>query len=318
MAAAPVFDERSDMKKIISDWRIWVLLGLCLAGMTRLSYAEDEQSLRPFVLAATKSGNLPAVVTETKESLAANGFEVVGEYAPYENAYVIVVTSPELKRVAGRTKMGGFGAVQRVGATVAGDQVQLAYTNPRYMANVYRLDGQLEDVADKLAKALGNEQTFGAKGRSADELRNYHYKLFMPYFDEVWQLGTFPNQRAAVKTVERNLAKGVSGTSEVYRVDLPGSDQTLIGVGLTEGCGGDKFIMGTIDAASELKSTPHLPYELLVSNGEVVALHAKFRIAQSFPDLTMLGKGSFWDIKCAPDAIRDSLRAVTGQQSTGE
>lgn len=301
------------MNQMISAVCGMVFLACGIFG-TACVAADNDEMLRPFVLASTKTGNLPEVVTQTKDLLTAEGFEVVGEYAPYENAYVVVVTSPELKRIAGRTEMGGFGAVQRVTATVVGNEVQLAYTNPRYMANVYRMDGELEAVAERLEKALGNAQTYGARGRSAGDLRRYHYKMFMPYFDEPWQVGSFADRRAAIKAVESNLSKGVAGTSEVYRVDMPDSDQTLIGVGLSEGCSGDRFIMGTIDSASPVKATPHLPYELLIAKGEVLALHAKFRIAQSFPDLTMLGEGSFWDIKCAPEAILGALRAVTGQK----
>lgn len=306
------------MKTLIKDSRVLHLVGMILLALASTVAFSEEDKLRPYVLAARIADSLPEVVTRSKEALTDQGFEVVGEYAPYENAYVVVVTSSALKGVAGRSEMGGFGAVQRVAATIVGDQVQVAYTNPRYMANVYRMEGDLADVADRLEKALGAELTFGAQGKSADELRRYHYKMFMPYFDEAWELGSFPNQRAAIKAVEANLEKGVGGTSKVYRVDIPNAEQTVIGVGLAEGCGGDKFVMETINTEAEYKSTPHLPYELLISNGKVLALHAKFRIAQSFPDLTMLGKGSFWEIKCAPDAIRSALQAVTGQQQTRE
>lgn len=304
------------MKKLTINVLLLMLVTVTL-GVAFTARA-DEEKLRPFILAERKSGSLPEVVTYAKDKLTANGFEVAGEYAPYENAYVIVVTNPTLKRVAGRSDMGGFGAAQRVSVTVVDDQVQLAYTNPRYMANAYRMDGDLGDVAEALGKALGSEDGFGAQGKTANELRRYHYKMFMPYFDEAWKVGSFASQKEAVRTIEQNLKKGVAGASEVYRVDMPDSNQTLIGVGLTEGCGGDQFIMDTINSSSELKSTPHLPYELLVSKGEVLALHAKFRIAQSFPDLTMLGKGSFWDIKCAPDSIRHALSAVTGNQKVSD
>ncbi len=306
------------MNRLLNTFVAFLLTFALTSALVVGGSVRADEMLRPYVLAARKSGDLETVVANIKGALKSHGFETVGEYAPYDNAYVIAVTSPELKQAAARTDMGGFGAVQRVTATLVGNEVQVAYTNPRYMANAYRMEGDLSDVAQKLQEALGNEDTFGAQGKSADELRNYHYKMFMPYFDEPWKLGSFPSQRAAIKEVEANLAKGVEGTSQVYRVDLPKSDQTLIGVGLTKGCGGDKFIMDTINADAKLKSTPHLPYEILISKGEVMALHAKFRIAQSFPDLTMLGKGSFWDIKCAPGSIRDALRAVAGTQQSGE
>lgn len=303
------------MNKLVR--RLWsglVAAGLLAAGVSATPVAAEEK-LRPYVLASNEPGTIPEAVTRVKDALSANGFEVVGEYAPYDGAYVIVVTNSALKRTAAKSEMGGFGAVQRVAVTAWNDRVQVAYTNPRYMAHAYRMATDLSDVAGQLEKALGAQDTFGAEGRSPGELRQYHYKMFMPYFDEPWVLKEFSSHRAALREIEQNLAKGVGGASKVYRVDLPGKNETLIGVGLTEGCGGDEFIMKTINSEPPLKSTPHLPYEILVTDGKVRALHAKFRIAQSFPDLKMIGSNSFWDIKCAPDAIQQALTKVVGGQT---
>ena len=62
-----------------------------------------------------------------------------------------------------------------------------------------------------------------------------------------------------------------------------------------------------------LRSTGHLPYELLVSKGEVYALHAKFRIALNFTDLSMMGDHSFMRIRCAPDSIEGALKQVAAK-----
>jgi hypothetical protein len=62
-----------------------------------------------------------------------------------------------------------------------------------------------------------------------------------------------------------------------------------------------------------LRSTGHLPYEILVSKGEVYALHAKFRIAVNFPDLSMMGDHSFMKIRCAPDSIEGALKRAVGK-----
>jgi hypothetical protein len=272
----------------------------------------DDVKLKPYVLAAEGSGNPADITAHTKSALKANGFKVIGEYTPYDNADVIVVTNKELKNQAARTELGGFGAIQRIAVTTVNGKTQVAYTNPVYMANAYRMKSDLEDVAKQLKAALGAQQAFGARGLTAEELRKYHYKIFMPYFDEVYELRKFASYGQAVKAVERGLAQHKGGTSQVYRVDVPGKQQSVFGVQLTKGCGADKFIMGKIDRGA-LRSTPHLPYELMVNGNQVISLHPKFRIAQSFPDLTMLGSGSFWDIKCAPDAIREAFYAVVGK-----
>jgi len=50
----------------------------------------------------------------------------------------------------------------------------------------------------------------------------------------------------------------------------------------------ESFIMGEIDF-KPLRSTAHLPYEILVKGKEAEALHARFRIAINFPDLSYDG-----------------------------
>jgi hypothetical protein len=41
-------------------------------------------------------------------------------------------------------------------------------------------------------------------------------------------------------------------------------------------------------------------------------LHAKFRIAVNFPDLSMMGAHSFMNIRCAPDSIEEAVKKVVG------
>ena len=76
-------------------------------------------------------------------------------------------------------------------------------------------------------------------------------------------------------------------------------------------CSGDKYIMSKIDFKA-LKSTGHLPYEVVISKGTVYALPAEFRIALSFPDLSMMGSNSFASIMCAPTAINEALALGVG------
>ena len=125
------------------------------------------------------------------------------------------------------------------------------------------------------------------------------------------RLATFASQAEAVAAIEAGLAAGKGGTKKVYRVDVAAADEAVFGVALTQGCSGDRFIMKEVDF-KPIRSTGHLPYEVLASKGEVYALHAKFRIAVNFPDLSMMGANSFMKIRCAPDAIEGALRQVVG------
>ena len=48
--------------------------------------------MKPFILGSTATGAVADKVADVKKSLTDNGFEVVGEYSPYESAHIIVVT----------------------------------------------------------------------------------------------------------------------------------------------------------------------------------------------------------------------------------
>lgn len=270
--------------------------------------------LKPFVLASKSVGSIAEKSSQVKAALSAAGFLIVGEYAPYSGANIIIVTSDELKRNAAASEFGGYGAVQRVSLTQAGNAVQVSYTNPVYLANAYRMQSDLSVVATSLARALGRVEEFGAQGLTAKQIRKYHYTFGMEYFDDPSILAEYGSYEEAVQAVDAKLAANKNGIAKVYRVDVPGKKESVFGVSM-KGAGDnkamdDRFIMSEIDFR-EVKSTAHLPYEVLVSGNKVYALYARFRIAMSFPDLSMMGKNSFMNIMDSPEAIRKALeRAV--------
>lgn len=288
------------------------LLALLLALAALPAAAGD--ALLPFVLASKGAGDPAATVADVRGKLEAAGFKVAGTYEPYPGATVLAVTNDFLGAAAAAVPGASYGAVQRVSVTKVGDDVQVAFTNPSYMQHAYRMRTDLGSVRRALATALGQLEPFGpADGKTPKELKGYHYMIGMPYFDEPVEIAAFPDHAAAVAAVEAGLAAGRGGTRKVYRVEVPGTEDTLFGVALSEGCSGDAFVMKEIDF-KPLRSTGHLPYEVLVTGGKVLALHAKFRIAVNFPDLSMMGSHSFMGIRCAPDAIEDALRRVAGRK----
>jgi len=273
----------------------------------------EEIMLKPFVLASKSAGTVSEKSAQVKNALTDTGFQVIGEYAPYAGANIIIITNDELKNNAAESEFGGYGAIQRVAVTEVGKEVQVSYTNPVYMANAYRMKGDLTDISDKLAVSLGKVEAFGSKkGIPAKKVRKYHYMFGMEYFDEPSILAEYASYKEAVESVDAKLANNDNGVSRVYRVDIPGKEESLFGVGLKGNSEADKymddqFIMSEIDF-HDVKSTAHLPYEVLVSGNKVYALYARFRIAINFPDLSMMGKHSFMNIMDTPDAIRDVLK----------
>jgi len=289
--------------------------GLLLIGSLGTAYADDE-ILKPFVLGSKGPGTVAAKADATKVALTGAGFTVVGTYSPYVDTNILVVTDDELKKNAAESEHGGFGAMQRVSVVKAGNDVQVSYTNPVYMANVFRMKGDLKAVESRLEKALGKVEEFGARGLTAKQLRKYHYMMGMEYFDEPSKLAEYGSHDEALKAVEAGLAAGKGGVSKVYRIDVPGKQESVFGVGM-KGAGeadkymDDKYIMSEIDF-KDVKSAAHLPYEMLVSGNKVYALYARFRIATSFPDLSMMGSHSFMNIMKSPEAIRKALVQAAG------
>lgn len=301
------------------------LIKKALIAIAMLSFAAAIQAAseryKPFILAdVVKSTDIPTLEKSVEKKLTDAGFQIAGSYSPYKGAVVIAITNDELKQNAAKSDFGGYGAAQRVALTQVGNEIQVSYTNPTYMSYAYRMKGNLADVTAKLEKVLGDKQAFGSeKGLTAKKLRKYHYMFGMEYFDDLTmhELAQYKTHEEALKTVAANLAKGVAGVHQVYRIDIPGKDETVFGVSRKKPAnGGDKymdesFIMGIIDF-KDIKSTAHLPYEILVSGNKVYHLYARFRIAIDFPDLSMMGDNSFMNIVESPEAIKKALTKVAG------
>ncbi|VAW76341.1 hypothetical protein MNBD_GAMMA15-2405 [hydrothermal vent metagenome] len=305
-----------NIKRLFS---VFMLAGMALLPISGAVQAAEK--FKPFVLASKSNGDFAAVVNETRDKLTAEGFKVLGEYTPYENVHVanatiIIVTNDELIKAAGMSKMGGFAAPWRIAITKSGDEVQVSYPNPIYIAKGYHLKTDLEGVSDALRRSLGAAETFGSrKGLSARKLRKYHYTFGMEYFGDNYELAEYDSHQQALAAVEKNLAAGTAGVTKVYRLDLP-KGGTVFGVALKAGEGGnekmdDTWVMSNIDF-EDPRSTAYLPYEMLVVGNEVIALHLRFRMALLRPDLKMMGKNSFMNVMPTPKAVEKALTAAAG------
>jgi len=299
-------------KKAVSLFAVLLFIGI-------FSLAQAEV-LKPFVLGKTPPGKMADVVEYTKVQLTGQGFTIVGSYMPYPNATVICASHPELSAAASQAENGGFGAAQRVAITDVNGTLQTSYMNPAYLGTAYGL-GKLETISAILEAALGHEEEFGAEGIKEEKLGpgKYHYKILMPYFNDIDVLNTYPDYETGVKTVEENLAAGKGGTVKVYRIDLPGKDASVFGVGIIQGDGPDsgdkdtdKEIMDIIDF-QKIRSTAYLPYELMVQGNQAIALRGRYRIAVHFPDTSMAGSHGFTAIMSAPGGIKNALEAVAGK-----
>ena len=302
-----------------------IFLALVLVSQAAWTPLQAAESIKPFVLASKiAGGNFSSIVSNTRKKLQSAGFEIIGQYSPYRDAKIIVITNDFLRKTATQSERGGYGAALRVSITSNQDTIETVYTNPVYWANAYRMNNNLDAASATLKSALGFEQQFGTgeNNYSAGDMRKYHYTFMMEYFDDPSLLTRYDSHQKAVDAVSANLAQQAGASIEVYRLklgsDSEGKEMTLFGVGLAgqneDDCSGDQYIMGRIDKSTP-RHTAHLPYELLVYGNRVQALYARFRIAISWPNLPMMASetgATFFSIMCAPHSIENALTLVAG------
>ncbi len=99
-----------------------------------------------------------ATVTATWDKLTEAGFNIQGTHKPYPGTEIIAFTSKQLKKAARSSERGGYGAIMRVSVTDNGGNIEVAYTNPKYWANAYRLNDNLDAVSAKLAISAGAQE----------------------------------------------------------------------------------------------------------------------------------------------------------------
>jgi hypothetical protein len=172
----------------------------------------------------------------------------------------------------------------------------------------------MQPVYDALVASLGNVRSCGAddKKMTAEKLGKYHYTVGMQYFDDPSGLGSFASYEEAVAAVANGLAKTGDALTQVYRIDIPGKQQTVFGVGMKMTNEDEQ----DIDAAFQMsivdfegcKKRAYFPYEVLVDGNDVEALHMRFRMAMHFPNLSMMGKHGFTKLMSAPGATEDALK----------
>ncbi len=271
-----------------------------------------EPSYQPFCLADVLLGttDIQQLTKEIKEKLIQADFSIIGEYSPYDTNRIIIISNTLLKDIAQTTQFGAYAAVVRVAITLVGDKVQISYSNPLYTAHVYRLSSDLSPLAKSLQNLLGHKQTYGAdQPLSKTQLRNYHYMQSMPFFTDYQVLAEYSSQDQALRQLEKGFARYHQDIVKIYQLTLS-KNIALIGFSVLRGDVSDQRIMRKLDIKA-IRSAAHLPYELLVKDGSIYALDARFRIAISFPSIPMGGEHSFMKILSVPNVLYHLLKKVS-------
>jgi len=291
------------MKTILS--RVLLII-LCFSVVSVEAKRKKKPRFKPYYLVSAEIPSYEDAISQTRSKITNSEFKLLGEYSPLADRTIFAITSDKLLEVAAKTEFGGYGSVIRVAVTKTEKGVQVSYVNPTYMSYAYQME-DIAEVSAAMTALFGEAVSFGSKrGETKRSLNGYQYMMMLPEFEDHDKLGSFDSHQQALDTVNKNLLVVGTKLTKVFQVAIPGKDEVLIGVGIGEGDGADKFIMNTIDK-TDTKHSAHLPYAVLVSGSKVYSQAGKFRIALAFPDL---GMGQFMDISDAPDGIVDSLKVL--------
>ena len=293
------------MKKIL------LLIGLFTWGSWQIF---AQEALSPYFKIAEMNVTIEDAATQVKNVIAANGFEVIGEYHPAqnENLYVVCFTNKELKDLSLQfSDRGPLAAVMKAGFVSENGKVTLTLLNPEYMFLAYwgrQLNGQgndLKEMSEKVKsvfKQFGSLQNYGGE-EDADDLPHYHFMMMMPYFDDPEELATFDSFEEGLQIIGHNLEQGKGNTHKVYELVFPDKKIAVFGVGLWDEETGEGHFLPTVGEGH----IANLPYEIILQGKEATMLAGKYRIALFWPELTM---GTFMKIKSTPGEIEDTMESL--------
>ena len=278
------------------------------------------QSLKPYWGGQMTETNFAEAQSLVRETLEAQGLEILGEYQPANdvNRWVLVYTSSDLKAaVKSSGAERAFALAQRMAIYKSAEGIHLSATNPSYWCAAYFQDefvphqSKVQATEGKLnavfkAATISDPEAYGSqKGLDLDDLYEYQYMFGMPEFEDQVKLKAFNSFEEAQAAVNNGLGRNSAEAKLVYSITLEGEKAALYGVGLL-GVDGEQKFLPIIDIDNP-KHTCFLPYEILILDNEVYMLHGRYRIALSFPDLTMR---TFSKIMSTPGDIEDAMGAL--------
>ena len=296
----------------MKSWWI-IIVALFLAD-----WVHAAEGLQPYLLLDETRGNSRVNLTELKEGLEEEGFVVLESYEPAEDSRrkVLSFTHPKLlKVVSGLRETAGYFSVWRMALTEAETGTEISLQNPEYWGNAYLQDeypvaeSTVKELISRLLDAFGSGSSniaFGSSQEfSAEDLREYIICSACLILRIRWNWENSNPITRPWKTIETNL-RNSENCIKVFRQTVKSQETVLYGIGL-KGATGEGQFLPIIDIA-EHKHTAFLPYELLVNGKMVYMLHGRFRIAVSFPDLTMM---TFGKIMSTPGDIEALMATLT-------
>jgi len=290
-------------------------LTLSLIAIAYFSFNAFGQEISPYIKIGESKESIQQASEQVIAALKNNSFTILGTYNPSNKSSlkVIAFTRSDLSNTVIKVvDRGALAAIFKVGLIEKNGKVIISYTNPEYILRAYLRDNyntfkstfQKFDADLKTTFSnIGNEfKSFGGVVE-ANKLKDYHYKVMMPYFTDPAELAEFSSFEEGLKTIENNLKNKKGNTVQVYKLVFKSQKIAVFGVGLQDKEEGESHFLPIIGE----DHVAALPYEIILQGKEATMLHGKYRIALHWPDLTM---GTFMKIMSTPGDIKDTLEEL--------
>ncbi|MDD3721663.1 MAG: hypothetical protein PHW92_04125 [Lutibacter sp.] len=273
------------------------------------------QNLSPYVKIGETTETMQQASKKITEALQNNSFTILGSYNPSNKntLKVIAFTRTDLKNTVVKvTDRGALAAVFKVGLVEKNGKITMSYTNPEYILRAYLGDNYNTykstfqkfdiDLKDAFSTAGQEFSSFGGSVK-AENLKKYHYKIMMPYFTDPVTLNEFSSFEEGIKTIEANLEAKKGETVLVYKLIYEKENIAVFGIGLQSKEKGESYFLPIIGE----DNIAAMPYEIILQGKKATMLHGKYRLAVSWPELSM---GTFMKIMSTPGDIEDTLEAI--------
>jgi len=226
---------------------------------------------------------------------------------------VIVYSRKDLQEITLKVKdRGALAAALKVGLKSDGPGTTISYLNPEYLFQAYLRTAYdshnvgLEKISSDVKAAmspLGNKNTGFGGSMTAEDLREYHYKIMMPYFSDPVELKEFTSFEEGIKTIENNLKSQKGATQLVYSLKFNDDKVAVFGIAFLDEEKGEKQFLPII-GEDHLAA---MPYEIILEGKKATMLHGRYRLALHWPELTM---GTFMKIRNTPGDFKDAFEAL--------
>ncbi|MCF6168266.1 hypothetical protein [Lutibacter sp.] len=280
-----------------------------------IAFNSIGQDLSPYIKVGESSKAIEQISDNIINTLKNNSFTVLGTYNPENknSLKVIAFTRTDLKNTAVKVlDRGAIAAVFKIGLVQKNGKVTISYTNPEYFLRAYLRDNYntFKSTFQKFSadlkttlSSVGNDFTPFGGTIKADKLKNYHYKIMMPYFTDPIELNEYASFEEGLRIIENNLKAKKGQTILVYKLIYKQNKVAVFGVGLQSKEDGEADFLPTIGE----DNIAAMPYEIILQGKKATMLHGKYRLALSWPELTM---GTFMKIMTTPGNIEDTLEDI--------